>query len=97
VALAIGKLGATILSVIGFAFFACVNLRYGAPYLLDYAMPVFYAALMALSRREMKRSRPGILNGVLPAATVLIALQVLVIWRTTELGKWGWLAGRPWQ
>ncbi len=97
VGLAIGKLGAAILSVIGFAFFAHVNLRYGAPYLLDYVMPVFYAVLMVLSRREMKWSRPGILSGILPEAIVLMALQGLVIWRTTELGKWGWLAGRPWQ
>src|SRR5574337_945587 len=52
-ALALGKQGCMILSIIGMVFFAYVNLRYGAPYLLDYVMPVLYATLMASSRREL--------------------------------------------
>ncbi len=40
-ALAIGTVVAMPLGLIGLLFFAHINLRYGAPYLLDYVMPVF--------------------------------------------------------
>lgn len=95
-ALALGKLGGVGLGVAGLAFFASVNIRYGAPYLLDYVLPVLYAILLALARRELNWFRPGIF-GVGRAETLwLILVNALAVWRTTVLGKWGWLSGRPW-
>ena len=41
-ALVSGRLGGFWLGLIGSGFFSYVNLRYGAPYLLDYVMPALY-------------------------------------------------------
>jgi hypothetical protein len=97
VALAIGNRGTMILGVLGLLFFAYVNLRYGAPYILDYIMPVFYALLIAWSRRALNWARPGIFEVGRPETVTVIALEVLAAWRTTDLDKWGWIAGRHWR
>ncbi len=96
-ALAIGSLGTMILGLLGLLFFAYVNLRYGAPYLLDYVMPVLYALLIAWSRPTLNWVRPGIFEVGRPETVAVIALEVLAAWRTTDLDKWGWMAGRHWQ
>ena len=93
-ALAIGSLGTMILGLVGLFFFAYVNLRYGAPYLLDYMMPVLYALLIAWSRRDLHWAGPGILEVGKLETMAVIALQILTVWRTTGLDKWGWIAGR---
>jgi hypothetical protein len=95
-ALALGKRGGLALGVIGLAFFAYVNVRYGAPYLLDYVLPVFYGILLALARRELKWFRSGVLAVGCPEAVWLILINGITIWRTSVLDKWGWLTGRPW-
>jgi hypothetical protein len=95
-ALFLGNLGGVLLASAGFGFFAYVNLRYGAPYLLDYVMPVLYATLFALSRRGLGWFGSAYFRVGLPEAWVLIAANILIVWRTTTLGKWGWLLGRAW-
>jgi len=95
-ALAAGKYGGLLLGIIGLAFFAHVNVRYGAPYLLDYVLPVFYGILLALARRELKWFRSGVLAVGRPEAIWLILTSGVTIWRTSVLDKWGWLTGRPW-
>ena len=95
-ALVTGRLGGLLLGVVGLAFFSYVNLRYGAPYLLDYVMPALYAILTSYSRREMKWVRPGVFRTGLLEGLWFILLQGLVVWRTTRLLKWGWLTGDPW-
>jgi hypothetical protein len=97
VALAIGNLGSMILGLLGLLFFAYVNLRYGAPYLLDYVMPVLYALLIAWSRPALNGVRPGIFAVGRAVGIAVIALEILFVWRTTELNKWGWIAGRHWR
>jgi len=95
-ALLLGKRGGSALGMMGLAFFAYVNIRYGAPYLLDYVLPVFCAVLVGLARREMNWSGSGLLRpGWLEAFWVVIA-HAITLWRTTELDKWGWILGRPW-
>lgn len=95
-ALFAGARGCLLLSVAGFAFFAYVNLRYGAPYLLDYIMPGLYASLMAYSRRALNWSGRGILAIGRLEGALLIAVLALMLLRTTMLSKWGWICGRPW-
>jgi hypothetical protein len=95
-ALALGKFGGLVLGIIGLAFFAYVNVRYGAPYLLDYVLPVFYGILLALATRELKWFRSGVLAVGCPEAIWLILVNGVTIWRTSVLDKWGWLTGRPW-
>jgi hypothetical protein len=95
-ALVLGKRGGFALGMMGLAFFAYVNIRYGAPYLLDYVLPAFYAVLVVWSRREMNWSASAMLRpGRLEASWVVI-VHAITLWRTTELGKWGWILGRPW-
>ena len=95
-ALALGKYGGLVLGIVGLAFFAYVNVRYGAPYLLDYVLPVLYGILLALARRELKWFRSGVLAVGCPEAIWLILASGVTIWRTSVLDKWGWLTGRPW-
>ncbi|MBZ5516673.1 MAG: hypothetical protein LAN62_17855 [Acidobacteriia bacterium] len=95
-ALFLGKRGGFALGMMGLAFFAYVNTRYGAPYLLDYILPVFYAVLVALSRREMDWSGSTMLRPGWPEASWIVIVHAITLWRTTELGKWGWILGRPW-
>ena len=94
VALALGKHGCLILGIVGIFGYADVNTRYGAPYLLDYVMPGLYAAMIASSRRELGWFRPGFLRVGAPEAICLVLVEVLAAFRTAELGKWGWLAGK---
>ncbi len=96
-ALATGTVGAMLLGLAGLLFFAYVNLRYGAPYLLDYVMPVFYALLLARSRRALGPTGRGLWKAGRIELVAVVALQVLAAWRTTALAKWGWLAGRHWR
>jgi len=96
-ALAVRNLGAMLLGLAGLLFFSYVNLRYGAPYLLDYVMPVLYALLLAWSRRALGWTGRGIWKASRPEVLAVTALQVLAAWRTTDLAKWGWLAGRHWR
>jgi hypothetical protein len=95
-ALFAGGWGCLLLSVAGFGFFTYVNLRYGAPYLLDYIMPVLYASLMARSRRTLNWSGRGILAIGRLEGALLISLLALMLLRTTTLAKWGWISGKPW-
>jgi len=95
-ALAIGPVGTLTLGLTGLLFFAYVNLRYGAPYIMDYTMPVLYALLIAFSRRALNWLRPGVLDVGWPETISVVVLQVLAAWRTTDLGKWGWIAGTHW-
>lgn len=95
-ALLLGAIAAFALGVAGIVFFAYVNIRYGAPYLLDYVLPVLYAATIVSARRELKWEGKGLLACGAVEALTLIAVNVAAVWRTTELAKWGWLAGRPW-
>jgi hypothetical protein len=88
--------GALGLSVVGLAFFAYVNIRYGAPYLLDYVLPLFYALLVVLARREGGWRGGGVLAAGWPETLWLLTVNAVTIWRTTALDKWGWLLGRPW-
>jgi hypothetical protein len=96
-ALAVGSVGTMILGLVGLLFFAYVNLRYGAPYLLDYIMLVFYALLIAWSRRTLNWFRSGIFAVGRPEAIAVIAVEVLAAWRTSALDKWGWIAGGHWR
>ena len=91
-----GTIGGLVLGVVGLGFFSYVNLRYGAPYLLDYVMPTLYAILTLYSRRELNWVRPGILRAGFLEGVWFIVLQVLVVWRTSHLLKWGWLTRGPW-
>ncbi len=95
-ALFAGARGCMLLSVAGFGFFTYVNLRYGAPYLLDYIMPVLYVSLMARTRRTLNWSGRGILAIGRLEAALLIPVLALMLLRTTTLGKWGWISGKPW-
>jgi len=92
----VGTIGGLLLGVVGLGFFSYVNLRYGAPYLLDYVMPTLYAVLMFYSRRELGWLRPGILHAGFLEGIWFILLQVLAVWRTSHLLKWRWLTGGPW-
>ncbi len=91
-----GARGCLLLSVAGFGFFTYVNLRYGAPYLLDYIMPVLYASLMAHSRRALHWYGGGILAIGRLEAALLVPVLALMLLRTTMLSKWGWICGRSW-
>jgi len=95
-ALFAGARACLLLSVAGFGFFTCVNLRYGAPYLLDYLMPVLYASLMARSRRTLSWPGRGILAIGRLEGALLVPVLALMLLRTTTLGKWGWISGKPW-
>ncbi len=96
IALFAGPRGCFLLSVAGFGFFTYVNLRYGAPYLLDYIMPALYASLMAYSRRVLNWSGRGLLVVGRLEKAVLVPILVLMLLRTTTLEKWGWISGKPW-
>ncbi len=95
-ALLAGPRGCLLLSVAGFGFFAYVNLRYGAPYLLDYIMPTLYALLMAYSRRVLNWTGRGLLAVGRLEKAVLVPVFLLMLLRTTTLEKWGWISGKPW-
>jgi hypothetical protein len=96
VAVALRELGGLLLGVVGLGFFSYVNLRYGAPYLLDYVMPALYALLICYSRNALNWVGPGIFRSGIPETVWFLLLQFAVIWRTTSLSKWNWLAGAPW-
>ena len=94
--LALGALGGTALGILGLGFFAYVNLRYGAPYLLDYVLPILYAFLLARSRRELGWQGTGILRAGCTEGLWMAATYLLIFWRTSSLGKWAWIRGGPW-
>jgi hypothetical protein len=94
--LLLGAIAGFALGVAGIVFFAYVNIRYGAPYLLDYVLPVLYAAIIVSARRELKWEGKGLLACGAVEALALIVVNIAALWRTTVLDKWGWLAGRPW-
>ena len=88
--------GCICLGICSLFFFAYVNVRYGSPFLLDYILPFFYALLVGMCRRQLGLKRPGILEVGRLEAAWLICLNAIVIWRTTMLGKWGWILGQDW-
>jgi len=91
-----GARGGIALGAAGLGFFAYVNIRYGAPYLLDYLMPAFYALLVMFSRREQRWFGPGVwAPGRLELLWVLL-VHAVTLWRTTVLDKWGWVLGGRW-
>ena len=96
VAMALGAMGGAALGVLGSVFFAYVNLRYGAPYLLDYVQPVLYAVLLARSRQQLGWQGPGILRAGTTEAVWILSTYVLTFWRTSALDKWGWVTGGRW-
>ena len=96
IGLLLGVRGCLCLGICGLLFFTYVNVRYGSPYLLDYVIPVFYALLVGLCRRRLALRRPGILEIGYLEVVWLICLNSIVIWRTTMLGKWGWILGQVW-
>jgi len=96
-ALATSNFGTMLLGLSGLLFFGYVNLHYGAPYLLDYVMPVFYALLLAWSRGRLGWTGAAIWKAGRLEAAAVIVLQVLAAWRTSELAKWAWLAGKHWR
>ena len=93
IALFFGAPGGFFLGICGMLLFTYVNVRYGAPFLLDYILPVFYALLIGLCRKRLGLRRPGILEAGYLEAIWLLCLNSVVIWRTTVLGKWGWIFG----
>jgi len=93
IALFMGALGCFCLGICGLLLFTYVNVRYGAPFLLDYILPVFYALLIGLCRKRLKFWRPGILEVGYLEAIWLLCLNSVVIWRTIILGKWWWILG----
>jgi hypothetical protein len=96
IGLLLGARGSLCLGIGGMLFFTYVNVRYGSPYLLDYIIPVFYALLVGLCRRQLALRHPGILEVGYLEVVWLICLNSVVIWRTTMLGKWGWILGKDW-
>lgn len=88
-ALAFAALGGTALGILGLGFFAYVNLRYGAPYLLDYVLPILYAFLLGRSRRQLDWQGTGILRTGCTEGLWIAATYLLMFWRTSSLGKWG--------
>lgn len=97
VAVLLGTWGGLLLGGLGLGFFAYVNVRYGAPYLLDYVMPVLYAVLLAYARREIGWRGRGALRSGVPEVIWLIVVNALAIWRTSAVNKWGWITGGPWR
>jgi hypothetical protein len=95
-ALFMGKKGGFILAITGLGFLAYVNIRYGSPYLLDYILPVEYALLLALARRELGWYGSGVWAPGRPELIWLVVTNVITVWRTSVLDKWGWIMGRPW-
>lgn len=95
-ALALEAIGCAALGILGLLFFAYVNLRYGAPYLLDYVLPVLYAFLLARSRRALNWQGPGILRAGWTEGVWIVMTYLPTCWRTTSLDKWRWMAGGPW-
>jgi hypothetical protein len=96
IGLFLGVRGCFFLGICGLLYFTYLNVRYGEPYLLGYIIPVFYVLLVGFSRRSLSWSRPGILEVGRLEAVWLICLNTVVIWRTTMLGKWGWILGHVW-
>jgi hypothetical protein len=88
--------GGAALGILGLGFFAYVNLRYGAPYLLDYVLPVLYAVLLARSRHALGWQRSGVLRASTAETLWILVSNIAIIWRTTTIGKWGWITGGPW-
>jgi hypothetical protein len=95
-ALAFGALGGTALGSLGLGFFVYVNLCYGAPYLLDYVLPILYAFLLARSRRQLGWQGTGILRAGQIEGLWIAATYLLTFWRTSSLDKWAWITGAPW-
>ena len=96
IGLLLGTVGCLCLGICGLLFLTYVNVRYGAPFLLDYILPIFYTFLVGLCRRRLGLRRTGILEVGRLEAIWLICLNSVVIWRTTMLGKWGWILGQNW-
>lgn len=84
----LGARGGMALGIAELAFFAYVNIRSGAPYLLDYILPVFYAVLVVSCRREQRWFGPSLWA---PGR-----LEAITLWRTTTLHKWDWVLGGSW-
>jgi hypothetical protein len=95
-ALVLGRLGGLALGVLGLGFFAYVNLRYGAPYLLDYVLPVLYAVVVTRSRRQLNWERSGLLRAGWTEGFWIAITHSLTIWRTSYVDKWGWITGGSW-
>ena len=95
-ALAFGALGGTALGILGLGFFAYVNLHYGAPYLLDYVLPILYAFLLARSRLRLGWHGTGILRAGWTEGLWITLTYLLTLWRTSGVGKWGWITGGSW-
>jgi hypothetical protein len=95
-ALFLGVLGGAALGILGLGFFAYVNLRYGAPYLLDYVMPILYAIVLARSRRRLNWEGAGLRQAGWTEGLWIATTYSLSIWRTSSLDKWGWISGGPW-
>ena len=95
-AMFLGGNGALGLGTAGLMFFAYVNIRYGAPYLLDYILPVVYALLVVFARREKNWVGRNIWATSRAELLWLAFTYAITVWRTTELDKWGWITGRPW-
>lgn len=84
----LGAPGALGLGLAGLIFFAYVNIRYGAPYLPDYILPIFYALLVVFVRREMNSVVRNIWATGRVGLLWLALTNAITFWRTTELGKW---------
>jgi len=95
-ALLFGVLGGTALAILGLGFFAYVNLRYGAPYLPDYVMPILYAFTLARCRRQLNWEGPGLLRAGSTEGFWIALTYFFTVWRTSDLSKWGWITGGPW-
>jgi hypothetical protein len=96
IGLLLGTVSCLCLGICGLLFLTYVNVRFGEPYLLGYVMPVLYALLVGLCRRRLALRRNGILEVGYLETVWLICLNCVVIWRTTMLGKWGWILGQDW-
>jgi len=95
-ALFLGVLGGAALAILGLGFFAYVNLRYGAPYLLDYVMPILYGFTLARCRRQLNWEHPGLLRAGWTEGLWIALTYSFTVWRTSGLSKWGWITGGPW-
>jgi hypothetical protein len=91
-----GAWGGLGLGIVGLAFFAYVNIRYGAPYLLDYILPVNYALLVYFTRRAIHWQGRGLWAAGPLEVLWIGATHAITVWRTFQLDKWGWILGRPW-
>jgi hypothetical protein len=91
-----GDLGGFALGVVGLVFFTYVNVRFCAPYLLDYVLPAIYTCLIIVARQNLNWHGKGILAIGLPEVAWWCVETVVAIYKTAILHKWAWLAGKPW-